>query len=307
MVLFNHAAHQMAAKIVYYGPGLCGKTTNLSSIYGKTSSKARGEMVSLNTDTDRTLFFDLLPMDMGMIWGFRTKLQLYTVPGQVFYNSTRKLVLKGADGVVFVADSQAQMLEANRESLRNLAANLEELGMDIRTIPLVFQWNKRDLSNLVPVEELEQELNPKHLPSFCSVASAGTGVFETLKGIARQTLMHVKERHFTSAGAPVEEPEPKPEPIPVPPKKTVPEMKPALRGKLSIQAPHKPMVSVPAPRIRPVPPPVKPNIAVLKVTVVPPHVAARLPHPAVDAGRLPRNPAVVQKILNTIDSESTAV
>jgi len=209
MVFFNHATRQMTAKIVYYGPGLCGKTTNLNTIYGKTSQKARGEMVSLNTETDRTLFFDLLPMDVGVIGGFKAKLQLYTVPGQVFYNSTRKLVLKGVDGVVFVTDSQSPMLEANRESLQNLEANLKELGIDLRDIPMVFQWNKRDLKNIVPVEDLERELNPRHLASFQSVAHEGAGVFETLRGITRLALSHIKSHHFneTEAGKAEEVPE----------------------------------------------------------------------------------------------------
>jgi signal recognition particle receptor subunit beta len=209
MVFFNHATRQMTAKIVYYGPGLCGKTTNLNTIYGKTSQKARGEMVSLNTETDRTLFFDLLPMDVGVIGGFKAKLQLYTVPGQVFYNSTRKLVLKGVDGVVFVTDSQSPMLEANRESLQNLEANLKELGIDLRDIPMVFQWNKRDLKNIVSVEDLERELNPRHLASFQSVAHEGAGVFETLRGITRLALSHIKSHHFneTEAGKAEEVPE----------------------------------------------------------------------------------------------------
>ena len=185
MVFFNHATRQMTAKIVYYGPGLCGKTTNLNTIYGKTSQKARGEMVSLNTETDRTLFFDLLPLDVGVIGGFKAKLQLYTVPGQVFYNSTRKLVLKGVDGIVFVADSQTAMLDADKESLQNLDDNLRELGLDIRQIPTIFQWNKRDLKNVVPVEQLEAELNPQNHPSVQSIASDGTGVFETLRAITK--------------------------------------------------------------------------------------------------------------------------
>lgn len=196
MVFFNHATRQMTAKIVYYGPGLCGKTTNLNTIYGKTSQKARGEMVSLNTETDRTLFFDLLPMDVGVIGGFKTKLQLYTVPGQVFYNSTRKLVLKGVDGIVFVADSQVPMLDANKESLQNLGANLKELGLSIRDIPMTFQWNKRDLKNIVSIEVLERELNPGGLPSFSSNAQEGSGVFETLRGITKLALTHIKTHHF---------------------------------------------------------------------------------------------------------------
>ncbi len=192
MVFFNHATRQMTAKIVYYGPGLCGKTTNLNTIYGKTSQKARGEMVSLNTETDRTLFFDLLPMDVGMVGGFKTKLQLYTVPGQVFYNSTRKLVLKGVDGIVFVVDSQTPMLDACKESYQNLQENLRELGLKIDEIPLVYQWNKRDLKNVVAVDELERSFNPRGLPSYQAVASDGSGVFETLRGVTKLALGHIK-------------------------------------------------------------------------------------------------------------------
>ena len=202
MVFFNHATRQMTAKIVYYGPGLCGKTTNLNTIYGKTSTKARGEMVSLNTETDRTLFFDLLPMDVGMVGGFKTKLQLYTVPGQVFYNSTRKLVLKGVDGIVFVVDSQLPMLDANKESLQNLEENLKELGLKLGDIPMVFQWNKRDLKNIVPVEQLEKELNIRSLPSFQTCAQDGTGVFETLRGITKLSLTHIKTHVLGEITAP---------------------------------------------------------------------------------------------------------
>ena len=202
MVFFNHATRQMTAKIVYYGPGLCGKTTNLNTIYGKTSTKARGEMVSLNTETDRTLFFDLLPMDVGMVGGFKTKLQLYTVPGQVFYNSTRKLVLKGVDGIVFVVDSQVPMLDASKESLQNLEENLKELGLKLGDIPTVFQWNKRDLKNIVPVEQLEKDLNPRGLPSFQSCAQDGTGVFETLRGITKLSLSHIKTHVLGETTAP---------------------------------------------------------------------------------------------------------
>ncbi len=215
MVFFNHATRQMTAKIVYYGPGLCGKTTNLNTIYGRTSQKARGEMVSLNTETDRTLFFDLLPMDVGVVGGFKTKLQLYTVPGQVFYNSTRKLVLKGVDGVVFVVDSQVPMLDANRESIQNLEANLKELGMDLRDIPMVFQWNKRDLKNVVPVEELERELNPRGHLSFQSNAQEGAGVFETLRGITKLALGNIKLHHFAEVAPAKTEAPPAPADVPV--------------------------------------------------------------------------------------------
>jgi mutual gliding-motility protein MglA len=198
MVFFNWATMQMAAKIVYYGPGLCGKTTNLSFIYAKTSPGSRGEMVSLETETDRTLFFDLLPIEVGKVGGFRTRLQLYTVPGQVFYNTTRKLVLKGVDGVVFVADSQRPMAEANVESLKNLDENLRELGIEVGSMPLVLQYNKRDLKNILSVEELNRALNPEaKWESFESVAVDGTGVFETLKAVTKATLKSLRRRMAT--------------------------------------------------------------------------------------------------------------
>lgn len=194
MVFFNYATMQMAAKIVYYGPGLCGKTTNLQYIYQKTSPKSRGEMVSLETETDRTLFFDLLPIEVGNIAGFRTRFQLYTVPGQVFYNSTRKLVLRGVDGIVYVADSQVPMLEANIESLNNLRENLAELGIDLNDIPTVFQYNKRDLGNISSVDELNRVLNQRKSPYFEASAVQGNGVFETLKGISKETLVNLHKK-----------------------------------------------------------------------------------------------------------------
>ena len=195
MVFFNYATMQMAAKIVYYGPGLCGKTTNLHVIYGRTAPTARGEMVSLETETDRTLFFDLLPIDVGVIGGFKTRLQLYTVPGQVFYNTTRKLVLKGVDGIVFVADSQRPMLEPNKESFRNLRENLAEIGLSVDEIPLVLQYNKRDLSNILAVDELNAALNAAgRYECFEASAANGTGVFETLKGISKLTLRALRSR-----------------------------------------------------------------------------------------------------------------
>jgi signal recognition particle receptor subunit beta len=195
MVFFNYATMQMAAKIVYYGPGLCGKTTNLHHIYTKTSPGSRGEMVSLETETDRTLFFDLLPIDVGVIGGFKTRLQLYTVPGQVFYNTTRKLVLKGVDGIVFVADSQMAMLDANVESLKNLRENLAEIGVNLDELPLVLQLNKRDLPNVAPVEMMLDALDPEHrLEHAEAVATNGTGVFETLKQISKLTLRTLRRR-----------------------------------------------------------------------------------------------------------------
>src|SRR5688500_5899240 len=195
MVFFNYATMQMAAKIVYYGPGLCGKTTNLHHIYTKTSPQSRGEMVSLETETDRTLFFDLLPIDVGVIGGFKTRLQLYTVPGQVFYNTTRKLVLKGVDGIVFVADSQMAMLEANVESLNNLRENLAEIGLDLDEIPLVLQLNKRDLPGISTVEQMVTAMDPQRRHEHVeSVASSGVGVFETLKVVSKLTLRTLRRR-----------------------------------------------------------------------------------------------------------------
>ncbi len=202
MVFFNWATMQMAAKIVYYGPGLCGKTTNLSYIYAKTSPNSRGEMVSLETESDRTLFFDLLPIEVGTIGGFKTRLQLYTVPGQVFYNTTRKLVLKGVDGVVFVADSQRPMREANVESFANLKENLAELGLDLDDLPLVLQYNKRDLGNILSIEELNADLNPDgKFPYFEASAINGEGVFETLKEITKITLKKLRKRMASPQGA----------------------------------------------------------------------------------------------------------
>ena len=201
MVFFNYSTMQMAAKIVYYGPGLCGKTTNLQHIYGHTSKVSRGEMVSLETETDRTLFFDLLPLDVGSIQGFDTRIQLYTVPGQVFYNTTRKLVLKGVDGVVFVADSQRPMLQANLDSFKNLESNLAEIGLAADQLSLVLQYNKRDLPDVCSIAELDESLNRGGWPTFEASAISGQGVFETLKGISKLTLLSLKKRIAASQGA----------------------------------------------------------------------------------------------------------
>lgn len=194
MVFFNYTTMQLTAKIVYYGPGLCGKTTNLQYIHMKTAARSRGEMVSLETETDRTLFFDLLPLDVGVIGGMKVRLQLYTVPGQVFYNATRKLVLKSVDGVVFVADSQAVMEDANLESISNLKVNLAEMGLTLDDVPLVFQFNKRDLRNILPLETMNELLNPEGRPYFEAAALHGVGVFETLKGIARLSIASVRQK-----------------------------------------------------------------------------------------------------------------
>jgi len=221
MVFFNYSTMQMAAKVVYYGPGLCGKTTNLHYIYGHTATDSRGEMVSLETETDRTLFFDLLPIDVGSIAGFKTRIQLYTVPGQVFYNTTRKLVLKGVDGVVFVADSQRPMLQANMDSFKNLEENLTEMGLSLHTIPLVLQYNKRDLPDVCSVDELNQAINKNGWPFFEASAITGQGVFETLKGVSKLTLVSLKKRLLKPGQEAAATPKPAigapPRPIPAPP------------------------------------------------------------------------------------------
>jgi signal recognition particle receptor subunit beta len=190
MSLVNYATREITCKIVYYGPGRSGKTTNLHYIYGQVPSGRKGQMVSLATQTDRTLFFDFLPLDLGTISGFTTRFQLYTVPGQVYYQTTRKLVLQGADGVVFVADSQSRQLDENIESLQDLHANLAEHGVDARGIPLVLQYNKRDLPAglLLPLATLEDALNFRGVPSFEADALHGAGVFETLRAVSELVL-----------------------------------------------------------------------------------------------------------------------
>ena len=203
MVLFNYATKEITAKIVYYGPGLCGKTTNLQFVYDSLPSNNKSKMLSLATKTDRTLFFDFLPLDLGKIRGMRTKLQLYTVPGQVYYNSTRQLVLKGADGIVFVADSQDFALDANLESLQNLEDNLKRQGIRIREIPVVIQYNKRDLANALPVAELNAEVNKLGVPHFESVATTGLGVEETLKGITQLVLAHLVKKYGLEGSEPL--------------------------------------------------------------------------------------------------------
>jgi len=194
MVFFNYATMEMSAKVVYYGPGLCGKTTNLKWVFDQMPQKRRGEMVSLATETDRTLFFDLLPLKLGKVGDFSTRIQLYTVPGQVFYNSTRKLVLKGVDGVVFVADSQEPMLDANIESLENLQENLAEQKLNLRKLPWVIQYNKRDLPGIMPVSVLNRHLNFMDVPYYESIAVDGDGVMDTLLGISSLTLRHLKKK-----------------------------------------------------------------------------------------------------------------
>jgi signal recognition particle receptor subunit beta len=193
LTFINYVAREINCKIVYYGPGLGGKTTNLQYVYQTTNPENRGKLISLATETERTLFFDFLPLDLGHIRGFRTRFHLYTVPGQVFYDASRKLILKGVDGVVLVADSQEERMDANLESVSNLEQNLKEQGFDLNKIPYVLQLNKRDLSNAVPAEELTKMLQVKGEPVFEAVATDGTGVVETLKAVARQVLVELRK------------------------------------------------------------------------------------------------------------------
>jgi len=192
MSFINYLSREINCKIVYYGPGLCGKTTNLQYIYQKTNPDARGKMISLATETERTLFFDFLPLALGEIRGFKTRFHLYTVPGQVFYDASRKLILKGVDGVVFVADSQIARMEANQESLENLRANLAEQGYSLDSLPYVVQFNKRDMPGVAPLDELRSLLNPTGVPDFEACAKDGPGVFDTLKAVAKSVLTELK-------------------------------------------------------------------------------------------------------------------
>jgi len=194
MTFINYAAREINCKIVYYGPGLCGKTTNLQWIYDKTNPQAKGKLISLATETDRTLFFDFLPLDLGTVRGFKTRFHLYTVPGQVFYDASRKLILKGVDGMIFVADSQEARMEANIESLQNLERNLKEQGYDLLEVPFALQLNKRDLPTALPVDQMYQALNFKGEPTFEAIAMNGTGVFDTLKAVAKLVLTELKKK-----------------------------------------------------------------------------------------------------------------
>ncbi|MEW6109187.1 MAG: GTPase domain-containing protein [Nitrospirota bacterium] len=195
MSFINYSSREINCKIVYYGPGLCGKTTNLQFVYKKTNPEQKGKLISLATETERTLFFDFLPLALGDIKGFKMRFHLYTVPGQVFYAASRKLILKGVDGVVFVADSQIERMEANMESLDDLKINLAEQGYELEKLPYTIQFNKRDLSNVAPVENMNRLLNPRSVPWFEAVAVTGTGVFETLKNVAKQVLTELKKHY----------------------------------------------------------------------------------------------------------------
>jgi signal recognition particle receptor subunit beta len=261
MVSINYAFREIISKIVYYGPGLSGKTTNLQYVFKKVPSQTRGELISLATDADRTLYFDFLPVNVGTIQGFATKFQLYTVPGQVYYNATRKLVLRGVDGLVFVADSQTSKMDENIESLQNLRDNLEEYGYDIEQLPLVIQYNKRDLPNIASIAELEKILNPRGLPYFEASAVTGEGVFKTLKAISKMVLDQVKAKKMDQPKI-IKTPSQQPAKVAVgvaqeEVAKTIPPKPPAPAFTEPIESPApikseviSPAVEVPQPRIR---------------------------------------------------------
>lgn len=194
MSFINYSSREINCKIVYYGPGLCGKTTNLQYIYEKTNPTAKGKLISLATETDRTLFFDFLPLDLGTVRGFKTRFHLYTVPGQVFYDASRKLILKGVDGVIFVADSQEPRMDANVEALQNLVDNLRDHGFDLKQLPYVLQLNKRDMPTAVSLEEMLPALRFKDEPYYEAVAPKGIGVFDTLKACAKQVLVELSKK-----------------------------------------------------------------------------------------------------------------
>jgi len=259
MVLFNYSTRELTAKIVYYGPGLCGKTTNLQYIYDSLPDNIKkGKMLSLATKTDRTLFFDFLPIELGTIRGMKTRVQLYTVPGQVFYNSTRKLVLKGADGVVFVADSQSKMLEADAESYKNLEDNLREMGIRLEEIPLVMQFNKRDLPHLSSIEEMNTTINRHNAPFYEAVATTGIGVEDTLKAITKLVLNNLAAKYKLEGAVAEQEPPaaaPRPvstqRPAPLPTRPPAPRSAVAPPEDLALDAleiEEEPATAVPEPR-----------------------------------------------------------
>ncbi len=193
MSFINYSSREINCKIVYYGPGLCGKTTNLQVIYRKTRPESKCKMITLATETERTLFFDFLPLALGDIKGFKTRFHLYTVPGQIFYDASRKLILKGVDGIVYVADSQVERMDANIESFENMKVNLEEQGYSLSQIPYILQYNKRDLPNIIDVAELKKALNHDGVPDFEAVARDSVGVFETLKAVVKMVLIELKK------------------------------------------------------------------------------------------------------------------
>lgn len=281
MVQINFASREVNCKIVYYGPGRCGKTTNLQVVHAKAPQNSTGELVSIATETDRTLYFDFLPLDLGTVAGMRTKFQLYTVPGQVYYDATRKLVLQGCDGIVFVADSSPEIMKENVESLENLAKNLAENGLDIMDMPLVIQFNKRDVPNAVPIAELSEKLNRGNWPMIEAVAVNGDGVFQTLKAISQQVIKRLnREQGFaddgskrgqkpsamakppTAAAPPPPRPAAPPPPTAPPPPVAPPP--PPIAARVAAPAPPRPPTAQaappapPRPAARPPPPPIAP-------------------------------------------------
>jgi signal recognition particle receptor subunit beta len=243
MVLFNYSTKELTAKVVYYGPGLCGKTTNLQWIHEKVPIKNKGKMLSLATETDRTLFFDFLPIEIGTIRGMKTRIQLYTVPGQVFYNATRRMVLKGADCVVFVCDTQEPMLEACLESYENLRQNLEANEIDPDEIPMVLQYNKRDLPNALPIEILNERMNPRNYPFYEAVALKGIGVEETLKGVTKLVFKSLSARYGTDSSSASPPAPPAPRAAAAPPAAAAPALRPPSRTATIPPAAGRPPVS----------------------------------------------------------------
>lgn len=306
MVQINFGQREVSCKLVFYGPGMSGKTTNLEIIHKKAPREAVGEMVSIATETDRTLYFDFLPLDLGQVAGMRTKFQLYTVPGQIYYNATRKLVLQGCDGVIFVADSAPDKMAENLESLQNLRDNLAEMGLTIDDpsspgyIPIVLQYNKRDLPNAMSVAEMNAQLNPKGFPVFEACAKEGKGVFATLKEASRLVIEKLNREHGPSARmrrsgtqggaptppgpAPAVQAAPPPAPPPAPPVVAAPTTRPA-----AAPAPPPPPPPPPAPPLRPPPPPVPPPVP--PVAAVPPRPAAPAPATPVVPVAPPASPA----------------
>ncbi len=257
MVLFNYSTKELTAKVVYYGPGLCGKTTNLQWVHEKLPIKNKGKMLSLATETDRTLFFDFLPIEIGTIRGMKTRIQLYTVPGQVFYNATRRMVLKGADAVCFVCDSQEAMLDANLESYENMRQNLEANEIDADEIPVVLQYNKRDLPNALPIEILNERMNPHNYPFYEAIAVKGVGVEDTLKAVTKLVFKALSVRYGDGAAAPSA-----PGRAPGPPR-SIPPLPPTpapplavstddLLGELDLGMPEPEEVAAPAPSLPPI-------------------------------------------------------
>jgi len=273
MVQFNFAHREVSCKLVYYGPGMSGKTTNIEMIHQQAPDTMKGQLTSIATEGDRTLFFDFLPLDLGEIAGMRTKFQLYTVPGQVFYNATRKLVLRGADGVIFVADSSRRKMRENVESVENLISNMKEYGMDIEDIPLVFQWNKRDLPDAVPVEELQKALNRWNAPAFEAVAVKGEGVFAALKCVSGLVLEKISRKAPQRAATQAAQPPAAARPAPAAP----------------------PPITGPAPTVppRPTAPAYPPRPAVVQPPPVTP-LQRPAAYPPAAAAAAPKAPRVVQ-------------